>query len=244
MLTSKTGKSSRSKSLAQELVAVLQPTMEYLVRWEIEQRHRNDVTYRETVEQVRAEFISDAKMAQSASRWPDSTVENLTRLIIGSGDSSEVPSIVIRSLEQEDSAAVVNAMVMLEPDAYTYAEFSDEEYTYDQLRPLVSGLTKYSHLGFDLPEDVFRASDEDLSTFHALVSLTSVLVSLDISGVEHDPTTGNARIVDEEVIKLVIDQPSEIDRILGIMEERHLFNAEAIRNIIEADSMSLSNGIL
>jgi hypothetical protein len=102
--------------------------------------------------------------------------------------------------------------------------------SYTLARKHVNILRSFEPFGYTLPESIYEASEDDHSMIYALTFLRAEL--------------GEDDQVDEGLVRLVLDRPQDVDRIVDIVGSRGTRDEAVIRSILESETPSLSNGLL
>jgi hypothetical protein len=118
--------------------------------------------------------------------------------------------------------------------------FVEEVSNYQLLKTMVDGLDGYKHLGYEPPSNIFDARAEEQSMVLSLCKMRFYQPF----GEEYDAMSLPDSVKNDDLVRLMLENPDKSDRILELMRERETDDAGLIRNIINSESQSLSSGHL
>lgn len=171
------------------------------------------------------------------SEMPASTLERIRRRMDDVPYSDDYEIALLHVLSDEDADPQLGEyMTYLYDDLSNLYSHKDiladsEVNSYTLARDFVSSLRQYENVGYRLPENIFEATKAERDLMYALHDLNIELADDD----------GR---VDEELVKLVIERPQDVERVIELAENRGTQDAAVIRSILETETPSLSSGIL
>lgn len=181
------------------------------------------------------------------SQLPASTVEHIAQKIMNSGFDSEFQMIlpeILKGVSEGRTASSVELFTYLHGRDDIISDddemFAEEVSTYQLLKTMVDGVDGYKHLGYTPPSSIFEASEEDQDLVLSLCKMRFLQPVDD----EYDVMSLPDSVKDDDLVKLMINNPDKSDRILELMRERETDDSGLIRRIIESEAQGLSSGHL
>jgi hypothetical protein len=176
---------------------------------------------------------------QIAEEQPMEAYQDLLLGVISNRDSDKVAGYILEIVKRDRQKD------------YEWSDAAKGSYTYLTAAQVYYGLHHphyETNLGYTPPENIFDESDPEVVKALALIELTNRLYDMDeeMAALEH-VTGGRDEVVyiaDDELVRLVLERPEEVDRIVSIIEEEELAEGAVIRAMMDAPVQRLRDGML
>lgn len=189
-----------------------------------------------------AETYSRATMEayiQIAEEQPMEAYQDLLLGVISNRDSDKVAGYILEIVKRDKQKD------------YEWSDAAKGSYTYMMAAQVYYGLHHphmETNIGYTPPENILDESDPEVVKALALIELTNRLYDKDdsLAALEHD-TGGRDEVVyiaDDELVRLVLERPEDVDAIVKIIDEEELSDGATIRAMMSAPVQRLRDGML
>jgi hypothetical protein len=200
--------------------------------------NQNDEGDKEDPGFTASELIAPAKIGEALSKFPDRTISHMKAKMDADPYSDDYEIAVLHALthQHEDDSQFMEYLTHLHssardlyPDADVFGDSGVNSYTL--IRDYMDNQRRFEHLGYELPENVFEATEKQKSVMEALH-----FMSVEYGDAWESESDG--------LVKLVIDHADDVQRIFDVIEERDTKDADVIRRVLESKSPAISSGVL
>lgn len=185
-----------------------------------------------------SELIAPAKIGEALSQFPDRTISYMKAKMDADQHSDDYEIAVLHALtyQPDGDSQFMEYLTHLHssardlyPDADVFGDSGVNSYTL--VRDYMENQRRFEHLGHELPENIFEATEKQ----------KSVMEAIHFMSVEYGDAWESAGA---DLVKVVIDHSDDVQRIFDVIEERDTKDADVIRRVLESKSPSLSSGVL
>jgi hypothetical protein len=184
------------------------------------------------------ELLSPTKIGEVLSKFPDRTISYMKAKMSADPYSDDYEIAVLHTLtyQPDGDSQFMEYLTYLHsnardlyPDADVFGDSGINSYTL--VRDYMDNQRRFEHLGHELPENVFEATEQQKSVMEALH-----FMSVEYGDAWESESDG--------LVKVVIDHADDVQRIADVIEERDTKDADVIRRVLESNAPAISGGVL